>query len=213
MRLLYYGIGVTYLLLGGGSFLPRHCRKALRASTLGTIASSCTVHNLRNEPHAWQPELSVEAAVEEDVGSAVEHEEEVAERSDNPAPHGERSAARIVHEGMRHIISLSNYCLSGRDVISDLLVSLISKWPRYSRHCRGALARTAAEVISRKPLVVAYPLICWANVFWVPRAYFLPESQELFSKPITTATWKPHGKAFINGVRTHHFVVRKWNTD
>ena len=42
------------------------------------------------------------------------------------------------------IVSLLNYCLSGRDVISDLLVSLISKWPRYSRHCSGALARTAA---------------------------------------------------------------------
>ena len=40
MRLLYCSIDVTYLLLGGGSFLPRHCRKALRASTLGTISSS-----------------------------------------------------------------------------------------------------------------------------------------------------------------------------
>ncbi len=37
------------------------------------------------------PELRVEAAVEEDVAAAVQHQEEVAEAAQDHRPHGERS--------------------------------------------------------------------------------------------------------------------------
>ena len=183
MRLLYCGIDVTYLLLGGGSFLPRHCRKALRASTLGTISSSYS------QIDKWTTCMTTWTVCWSSSRRGCWFRCWARGRGGWTIRQSGSTRGKICSDNTwRHcsaspIVSLLNYCLSGRDVISDLLVSLISKWPRYSRHCRGALARTAAEVISRKPLVVAYPLICWANVFWVPRAYFLPESQELFSKP------------------------------
>lgn len=145
MRLLYCGIDVTYLLLGGGSFLPRHCRKALRASTLGTISSSYS------QIDKWTTCMTTWTVCWSSSRRGCWFRCWARGRGGWTIRQSGSTRGKICSDisTWRHcsaspIVSLLNYCLSGRDVISDLLVSLISKWPRYSRHCSGALARTAA---------------------------------------------------------------------